>query len=97
MCEFELNERGDMCMEFHQSQVQKPIGSEVKWFEFSLIIGTGCWVQVFSLILDSWVGIQSTGEMVSETSQLRILHSAEEDNLSPFDSKIVLPMPEPRN
>ena len=32
----------------------------------SLIIGTGCWVQVFSLILDSsvglWVGIQSAGD-----------------------------------
>ena len=45
-----------------------------------------------SLILDSsvglWVGIQSAGELVSETSQLRILHSAEEDNLSPFESKI---------
>ena len=50
------------------------------------------YVQVFSLILDSsvglWVGIQSAGELVSETSQLRILHSAEEDNLFPFDSKI---------
>ena len=38
-------------------------GSEVKWAECSLIIGTGCWVHVFSLILDSsvglWVGIQS--------------------------------------
>ena len=34
------------------------------------------------------MGIQSAGELVSETSQLRILHSAEEDNLSPFDSKI---------
>ena len=33
-------------------------------------------------------GIQSAGELESETSQLRILHSAEEDNLSPFDSKI---------
>ena len=70
--------------------MRKSIGSEVKWAECSLIIGTGCWV--FSLILDSsvglWVGIQSAGELVSETSQLRILHSAEEDNLSPFDSKI---------
>ena len=53
---------------------------------------TGCRVRVFSLILDSSVGlsagIQSTGDLVSETSQLRILHSAEEDNFSPFDSKI---------
>ena len=34
--------------------------------ECSLIIRTGCWVQIFSLILDSsvglWVGIQSAGE-----------------------------------
>ena len=45
----------------------------------------------FSLILDSsfglWVSTQSAGDLVFETSQLRILHSAEEDNLSPFDSK----------
>ena len=51
---------------YRQSQVRKPNGSEVKWAECSLIIGTGCWVQVFSLILDSsvglWVGIQSAGE-----------------------------------
>ena len=47
----------------------------------------------FSMILNSsvglWVGIQSAGELVSQTSQLQILHSSEEDNLSPFDSKIV--------
>ena len=30
-----------------QSQVRKPIGSEVKWAECSLIIGTGCWVLFF--------------------------------------------------
>ena len=29
-----------------QSQGRKPIGSEVKWAECSLIIGTGCWIQV---------------------------------------------------
>ena len=33
-------------------------------------------------------GIQSAGDWVSETLWVRILHSAEEDNLSPFDSKI---------
>ena len=53
-------------MSLWQSQVQKPNSSEVKWAEFSLTIGTGCWVQVFSLILDSsiglLVGIQSAGE-----------------------------------
>ena len=45
-----------------------------------------------SLILDSSVGlsagIQSAEDWVSETLWVRILHSAEEDNLSPFDSKI---------
>ena len=33
---------------YRQSQVRKPNGSEVKWAECSLIIGTGCWVQVFA-------------------------------------------------
>ena len=46
----------------------------------------------FCLIRDSsvglWVGIQSAGDLVSQTSQLLILHSAEEDNVSPFDWKI---------
>ena len=56
--------------------VRNTIGSEVKWPECSLIIGTGCWVQVFfSLILSTsvglWVGIQYAGELVFETSQLR--------------------------
>ena len=32
--------------------------------------------------------IQFAGELVFETSQVRILHWAEEGNLSPFDSKI---------
>ena len=69
-----------------------PNGCGVRWAECLLIIGTGCRVQVFSLILDSSVGlsagIQSAGDWVSETLWVRILHSAEEDNLSPFDSKI---------
>ena len=63
----------------------------VEWAECSLNIGRGYWVQVFSLILDSpvgvSVGIQSAGDSVPETL-VRILHSAEEDKLSPFDSKI---------
>ena len=46
----------------------------------------------FCLILDSSVGlsagIQSAEDWVSETLWVRILHSAEEDNLSPGDSKI---------
>ena len=51
---------------YRQSQVRKPIGSKVEWAECLLIMGTGCRVQVFSLILDSSVGlsagIQSAGE-----------------------------------
>ena len=50
---------------YRQSQVRMPIGSGVMWAE-CLLIGTGCRVQVFSLILDSSVGlsagIQSAGE-----------------------------------
>ena len=56
---------------YRQSPVWKPTGSGVEWAECSLIIGTGCRVQVFSLILDSSVGlsagIQSAGDLVSET------------------------------
>ena len=46
----------------------------------------------FSLILDSSIGlsagIQSAGDSVPETLLVRIMHAAEEENLSPFDSKI---------
>ena len=49
------------------------------------------WVQDFNLILDSSVSlsvdIQSAGDSVPVTLA-RILHSAQEDDLSPFDSKI---------
>ena len=76
---------------YRQSQVQKSTESGVKWAECSLIIGTGCRVQIFSLILDSSVGlsasIQSAGDLVSGT-RVSILHSAEEHNLSPFDLNI---------
>ena len=56
---------------YRQSQVRKSTDSRVKWAECWLIIGTGCQVQVFSLILDSSVGlsasIQSAGDLVSGT------------------------------
>ena len=43
-----------------------PNGSGVRWAECLLIIGTGCRVHVFSVILDGSVGlsagIQSAGE-----------------------------------
>ena len=54
--------------------------------------GDGLSSSSFCLILDSSVGlsagIQSAGDWVSETPWVRILLSAEEDKLSPFDSKI---------
>ena len=57
---------------YRRSQVRMPIGSEVEWAECSLIIGTGCQVQVFSLIFDSSVGlsagIESAGDSVPEPS-----------------------------
>ena len=56
---------------YRHSQVRKSTDSGVKWAECSLIIGTGCRIQVFCLILDSSVGlsasIQSAGDLVSET------------------------------
>ena len=46
----------------------------------------------FSLTLDSsvglWVGIKFAGNLVPQTSKVRIMHSAEEDNLSPFDPEL---------
>ena len=33
---------------YRQSQERKPAGRGVQWAECSLIIGTGCWVQVFT-------------------------------------------------
>ena len=33
---------------YRQSQMRKPSGSGVEWAECSLIIGTGCWVQVLA-------------------------------------------------
>ena len=52
-----------------QSQVRKSTDSGAKWAECSLIIGTSCRVQAFSLNLDSSVGlsasIQSAGDLVS--------------------------------
>ena len=58
--------------------------------ECSLIIGTGYWVYVFSLILGSsvglWVGIQVWWRI--GVSDFQGPNPAEEDHFSPFDSKI---------
>ena len=54
---------------YRQTQVRTLTDSGVKWAECSLIIGTGCRVQNFSLILDSSVGLSasiwSAGDLVS--------------------------------
>ena len=76
---------------YHQSQVRKLTGSEVEWAECLLIIGTGCQVRVYA-----WSSIaQSVCQQAFSLLGNRclrpwvgILHSAEEDNLSPFDSNI---------
>ena len=76
---------------YRHSQVGKPTGSEVEWAECSLIIGTGCWVQDLA-----WYSIaQSVCQRAFSLlaiwclrSQVRILHSAEEDSWPPFYSKI---------
>ena len=85
---------------YRQSQVRKPTGSEVKWAECSLIIGTGCWVQVFSLIPDSSVGlsagIQSAGDLVSETPGSNPAFSRGRQLVS-FRFEYRLPVPEHRN
>ena len=75
---------------YRQSQVRKPTDSGVEWAEFSLIIGTGYWVQAFL----AWSSeAQSVCQRVFSLLEIRfqipwvlILHSAEED-VSPFDYK----------
>ena len=66
----------------------------VEWVECLLIIGTGYWVQVLtrSSIAKS-VCQQAFGllEILFPRPWVRILHSPEEDSLSPFDSKIACP------
>ena len=76
--------------EYGQSQVLKPT-SGIEWAECSLIIGTGYWVEVFSLILDSSVGLLAGIQSFDLRPWARILHSEEEYNLSPSDSKIACP------
>ena len=79
-----------VCM-YRQSQVRKPIGSKVEWAECLLIIGTGCRVQVLaSSSIAQSVCQQAFSLLVNRYLRpwVRILPSAEEDNLSPFDSNI---------
>ena len=78
---------------YRQSQVRMPNGCGVEWAECSLIIGTGCRVPSFL----AWSSIaQSVCQRAFSLLAIwclrpwwvRILPSAEEDNLSPFDSNI---------
>ena len=66
----------------------------------SLIIGTGCRVEVFSLILDSSVGlsagIRSAGDLVSDTPGLNPAFSRGRQLVS-FRFEYRLPVPEHRN
>ena len=86
---------------YRQSQVRMPNGCGVKWAECSLIIGTGCRVQVFSLILDSSVGlsvgIQSAGDLVSETLMGSNPALSRGRQLVSFRFEYRLPVPEHRN
>ena len=84
---------------YRQSHVRKPpTGNGVEWTECSLIIGTGC--QVFSLILDSPVGlsagIHSAGDLVSETLGSNHAFSNGRQLVS-FRFEYRLPVPENRN
>ena len=85
---------------YRQRQVRKSTGSGVKWAECSLIIGTGCRVQVFSLILDSSVGlsasIQSDGDLVSGAPGSNPAFSRKTQLIS-FRFEYRLPVPEHRN
>ena len=86
---------------YRPSQVRMPNGSGVEWAECSLIIGTGCRVQVFSLILDSSVslsaGIQSAGDLVSETLMGSNPAFSRGRQLVSFRFECRLPVPEHRN
>ena len=85
---------------YRQSQVRKSTDSGVKWAECSLIIGTGCQVQVLSLILDSSGGlsasIQSAGDLVSGAPGSNPAFSRGTQLVS-FRFEYRLPVPEHRN
>ena len=76
---------------YRQSQVPKPTGSEVEWAECLLIIGTGCLVQVLAWSSIAQSVCQQTFILLANRCLrpwVGILHSAEDENLSPFDSNI---------
>ena len=73
----------------------------VEWAECFVIIGTGCWIQVLSLILDSSVGlsvgIQSAGDLVSETLMGSNPAFSRGRQLVSFRFEYRLPVPKHRN
>ena len=76
---------------YRQSQVRKPTGSEVELAECLLIIGTDCRVQVFAWSSIAQSVCQQAFSLLANMCLrpwVRILHSAAEDSLSPFDSNI---------
>ena len=85
---------------YRQSQVRKSTDSGVKWAQCSLIIGTGCRVQILGLILDSSVGlsasIQSAGDLVSGAPGSNPAFSRGTQLVS-FRFEYRLPVPEHRN
>ena len=85
---------------YRQSQVRKSTDSGVNWAECSLIIGTGCPVQNFSLILDRSVGlstsIQFAGDLVSGIPGSNPAFSRGTQLVS-FRFEYRLPVPEHRN
>ena len=86
--------------EYRQSQVRKPTGSEVEWAECLLIIGTGCRVQVLAWSSIAQSVCQQAFSLLANRCLrpwVQILHSAEEDNLSPLRFEYRLHVPEHRN
>ena len=78
-----------------------PNGCGVEWAECSLIIGMGCRVQVFSLILESSVGfsagIQSAEDSVPETLLVSNPAFNRGRKLVSFRFEYRLPVPEHRH
>ena len=73
---------------YRQSQARKSTDSGVKWAECSLIIGTGCRVQVLVWSSIAQSVCQRAFSLLAICClgpRVQILHSAEEHNLSPFD------------
>ena len=76
---------------YRQSQVRKSTDSGVKWAECSLIIGTGCRIQVFAWSSIAQSGCQWAFSLLAIWClgpRVQIMHSAEEHILSPFDLNI---------